>query len=89
MSNKEEKYKEHKKKNKYIVKDKDGNILPIDIPDEFMDGLRAMLKEEQEKVKNRGRNPFKQLRLRKNNFDSMEYFLQFYIFVLDFEKYIL
>ena len=42
MSNKEEKYKEHKKKNKYIVKDKDGNILPIDIPDEFMDGLRAM-----------------------------------------------
>lgn len=51
MSNKEEKSKEHKKKNKYIVKDKDGNILPIDIPDEFMDGLRAMLKEEQEKVK--------------------------------------
>ena len=43
MSNKEEKSKEHKKKNKYIVKDKDGNILPIDIPDEFMDGLRAML----------------------------------------------
>ena len=34
------------------MKDKDGNILPIDIPDEFMDGLRAMLKEEQEKVKN-------------------------------------
>ena len=28
MSNKEEKSKEHKKKNKYIVKDKDGNILP-------------------------------------------------------------
>ena len=51
MSNKEEKSKEHKKKNKYIVKDKDGNILPIDIPDEFMDGLRAMLKEEQEKKK--------------------------------------
>lgn len=51
MSNKEEKSKEHKKKNKYIVKDKDGNILPIDIPDEFMDGLRVMLKEEQEKVK--------------------------------------
>ena len=51
MSNKEEKSKEHKKKNKYIVKEKDGNILPIDIPDEFMDGLRAMLKEEQEKVK--------------------------------------
>ena len=59
MSNKEEKSKEHKKKNKYIVKDKDGNILPIDIPDEFMDGLRAMLKEEQEKVKNRGRDPLK------------------------------
>lgn len=59
MSNKEEKSKDHKKKNKYIVKDKDGNILPIDIPDEFMDGLRAMLKEEQEKVKNRGRDPLK------------------------------
>ena len=29
MSNKEEKSKEHKKKNKYIVKDKDGNILPV------------------------------------------------------------
>ena len=55
MSNKEEKSKEHKKKNKYIVKDKDGNILPIDIPDEFMDGLRAMLKEEQEKVKKQSR----------------------------------
>ena len=44
---------------KKVVKDKDGNILPIDIPDEFMDGLRAMLKEEQEKVKNRGRDPLK------------------------------
>ena len=51
MSNKEEKSKEHKKKNKYIVKDKDGNILPIDIHHEIMDGLRAILKEEQEKVK--------------------------------------
>lgn len=33
------------------MKDKDGNILPIDIPDEFVDGLRAILKEEQEKTK--------------------------------------
>lgn len=43
--------KEEKPKKKYIVKDDKGNIMPIEVPEEFMDVLKAMMKEKQEERK--------------------------------------
>lgn len=40
--------KEEKPKKKYIVKDDKGNIMPIEVPEEFMDVLKAMMKEKRE-----------------------------------------
>lgn len=43
--------KEEQPKKKYIVKDEHGNIMPIEVPEEFMNTLKAMIKEKQEERK--------------------------------------
>ena len=40
---------EKKKKNKYIVKDVDGNIMDVEVPESWIKILEAMNKEEKKK----------------------------------------
>lgn len=47
----EEKKPKKEKKEEYIVTDEKGNIIPVEVPDEFMRVLKAMLKEEDNKNK--------------------------------------
>ena len=50
QDNKKEKPKdEKKKKNKYIVKDGDGNIMDVEVPESWIKILEAMNKEEKKK----------------------------------------